>query len=123
MSKGECLIKPLGGTNMITKTINTLFKATEYGVWGISILGIFACFILAVVNFPLGILSSATFLAGLSLAIGLTFILLPEAFEFNHYLCHHRMPISIVFFIIAFVLMGGIYFMNGGFPALNLLFI
>lgn len=107
---------------MLTKTIDSLFIGIRYGVWVLGILGIIGSVILLVVNLSLGVPSALVFIASLFLSVGVALGLMPEMLVKGDFLSK-RYVIALVALILAIVIMGGVYFVSGGFPELNLLFI
>lgn len=107
---------------MLTKTIDSLFIGMRYGVWVLGILGIFGSVILLVVNLSLGVPSALVFIASLFLSVGVALGLMPEMLVKGDFLSK-RYVIALEALILAIVIMGGVYFVSGGFPELNLLFI
>lgn len=99
------------------KTIRGLFIGTKYGVLGLSALGIAGSVILFFMNVGIGMASAALCLAVLALCIGLVLILIPKE------MTRRELIISVACLIIAFAITGIIYYSNGGFPHMNLLFI
>lgn len=107
---------------LLDKTINSLFIGTRYLVWGMAILGIFASLALFVVNIPLGFLSATVFIATFALAIALSLLLAPQMLVNSWLTITSRLTIGLPSLLVALAVMGMIYYANGGFPALNLLF-
>ena len=72
----------------------------------------------------LGLPSAMVFVAAFLLAVGVTLLLLPEKFAKGKLADQKkRNTIGGVSLVIAVAIMGITYFVNGGFPELNLLFI
>lgn len=112
---------------MLTKTIDGLFIGTRYLVWVLGILGIVGSVILAAANISLGMSSVFVFIGTLLLSITLSLLLMPDALVkqkiLPEALMSKRFVISAVSAVLAAAVVGIIYFTNGGFPSLNLLFI
>lgn len=108
---------------MLLKTIDGLFVGTRYGAWGLGVLGIVGSIILVLANFTNGLASMMLFVAALSLSLGVSLILLPKWFIKGDLLQSKRFIIGGVAITIAAIVAGAIYFINGGFPPINLLFV
>lgn len=106
---------------MLTKTIDGLFIGTRYGVWALGVLGIIGSIVLTFVNFSMGIPSALTCVGALFLSIAVALALLPKQLVKGE-LLEKRFMIVAVASILAIAIVGIIYFTNGGFPELNLLF-
>jgi hypothetical protein len=110
---------------LLFNTIDSLFKSTRFGVWGLAVLGILASIGLAIVNVPLGLAAFGVCVATLFLSIGITLLLLPSYFEKK---LATRLPkkeqviIASLALGVALVVVALAYFSTGGFPELNLLF-
>lgn len=105
-------------------TIDGLFIGTRYLSWGIALVGIVGSIVLFFVNLSLGISSAMVFVAAFLLAVGVTLLLLPKAFA-KGLLSNAKMRYIVggAALLLATVIMGITYFVSGGFPELNLLFI
>lgn len=112
---------------MLLKTIDGLFIATRYVVWVLGLLGIIGSVILAFANFSLGFYSVLAFIAAFFLSIAVALLLMPGALAKKYLISEgfqsKRLVISVIAMIIAVALIGFVYFINGGFPDMNLLFI
>lgn len=102
--------------------IDGLFFGTRYLTWAIALLGIVGSVILLFVNIPLGIASAAVFLATFFLSMGVVLILLPNKLAKGKLEGNKKYYIGVVALVIAVAVMGVIWFTNGEFPALNLIF-
>lgn len=107
---------------MLETIINKLFDCTYYGSWILSVLGVFISIVLIAFNINLGIQSILTFVCTLLLAQGLTMILVPEQILVFENI-KSKNVIGCINILIAGIVFGVIYFMNGGFPPVNLIFI
>ncbi|MFC0233876.1 hypothetical protein ACFFIF_07720 [Vagococcus entomophilus] len=107
---------------MLFKTIDNLFVGTKYGVWGMSVLGIVFSVVLALANFGMGIGAVAIFIATFCLSISLMLLLLPKGLEKGKKINKYKYGTAILLGVIALSITGIVYFTNGGFPELNLLF-
>lgn len=103
-------------------TTDGLLAGTRYLAWGIALLGILGSIILLFVNIPLGIPSAAVFLATFFLAIGVVLLLMPKQLAKDKMEGKKKYIIGAVALIIAVAIMGIVWFSNGGFPAVNLIF-
>lgn len=79
--------------------------------------------ILFFANLSMGFASAMVFLATLLLSVALATLLLPKRLAKGMLAGRKRIVIGSIALILAVVVMGVIFFANGGFPALNLLFI
>lgn len=104
-------------------SIDGLLKGTRYLAWGIALLGIVGSVILFFANISLGMTSAAIFLATFFLAIGVTLLLLPKQLAKGILEGNKKYLIGTVALIVAFVVAGIVWFSNGGFPEVNLLFV
>lgn len=107
---------------MIGTIIDGIFKVTRYGVFGIAVLGILASVIMIFTNFALGFSSVLISVALLLVSIALTMLLMPKAIFKEYELDTKKIVISVVLLVIAAAIAGITYFVTGGFPALNLIF-
>lgn len=109
---------------MLEKTINGLFVFTRYLVWALGVLGIVGSAILAVCNFIMGLSAVLLFVSTFLLSVAVTLLLMPEALinKLPVSLIEKRFVISGVALVIATVITGVVYFTQGGFPELNLIF-
>lgn len=103
------------------ETIDGLFVGTRYLVWGLGVLGTIGSLILFVANLPLGLVTAATFLASFCLALAVALLLMPEKLAEGR--LEKKGAVSILLLVVAVALMGLIYLVCGGFPAVNLLFV
>lgn len=104
------------------ESIDGLFIGTRYLVWVLGVLGMIGSVLLFFVNIPLGFASAAVFLATFFLSIGVTLLLIPKKLSKGKLEGNKKSMIGIIALIIALVIMGLVWFINGGFPAINLLF-
>ncbi len=107
---------------MLTKTIDSLFIAMRYGIWGLGVLGLIVSVILAFINAMLGMNSVFVFVATFFLVITISLVFLPKGLVRNN-LWEKRFIIAIVTSVLAVMIMAIIYYLCGGFPELDLLFI
>lgn len=105
------------------KVIDGLFAATRYGVLGLSILGAVGSIILFFFNISMGVGAWLTVLALLALSVSVAMFLVPNIFVKNTIASKNRYVSASVLAVIAVVVMGIVYFVSGGFPELNLLFV
>lgn len=110
---------------LIFKVIDCLFIFTRYLCFSMGVAGILGSIILALCNISLGIYSVLLFLAAFLLSIAVTLLLMPEKIisKLPSALVEKRWVLSIVLLIVSTVLTGVIYFLCGGFPEMNLIFI
>lgn len=99
------------------KTINGLFIGTKYGVLGLSSVGILGSIILFFANMAIGMSSAILCIAALALCIALVIILMPKKMTIK------ESVIAVACLVVAFAITGIVYYSNGGFPHMNLLFI
>lgn len=99
-----------------------LLSGTRYLAWGIAVLGIIGSVVLFFANLSLGFASAAVFLASFFLAIGVVLLLMPKQLAKGKLEGTKKYIIGAVALIIALVIMGIVWFSNGGFPAINLIF-
>ena len=104
------------------ESIDGLLVATKYLAWAIALVGILGSVVLFVANLSLGFGSAVVFIASFLLSVGVTLLLLPKKFEKGK-LEGKKNVVGIVACVLASVIMGIVYFTNGGFPELNLLFV
>lgn len=106
---------------MLIKTIDGLFVGTRYGVWVLGILGIVGSVILILVNFTLGFPSTLLCVGALCLSITVATALFPKQL-IKGSLLEKRFILATITGVIAIAIVGIVYFTNGGFPELNLIF-
>lgn len=104
-------------------TIDYLLVGTKYLAWGIALVGIIGCAILFFANLSMGIAAAAVCLAALLLSVGVTLLLLPKQLAKGILAGNKRYAVGAIALALAVIVMGIAYFANGGFPAMNLLFI
>lgn len=111
---------------MLLKVIDGLFIGTRYGAWLIALLGIAGSLVLAVANVGAGFSAVLVCAGALLLSIAVTLLLMPKSlldgFLKNHLQGNQRFVIGAAGLVMAMVLVGGVYFANGGFPDMNLIF-
>ena len=105
------------------KTIDGLLIGTRYLCWGLGVLGMAGSVVLMAVNLSMGIGAVMTFAAALLLSIAVTLLLLPDQIAKGALKGNKRYIVGAVLLILATAVMGIVYFANGGFPALNLIFV
>lgn len=103
-------------------TTDGLLVGTRYLAWGIALLGIVGSVILFFANISLGFASAAVFLATFFLAIGVVLLLIPQQLAKGKLEGSRKYIIGAISLVIALVIMGIVWFSNGGFPAVNLIF-
>lgn len=103
-------------------SIDGLFSATRYLVWGLGVLGIIGSAVLIFVNIPMGIPAAASFIASLFLSIGVASTLLPEKLEKGKLKGSKKYLIGVSALVIAFIIIAVVWAMNGGLPEVNLIF-
>lgn len=103
--------------------IDGLLKGTKYLAWAIALVGIVGSIVLFVANLSLGFGSAVVFLASFLLAVGVTLLLLPKKFAKGKLEGNKKNFVGAVACVLAAAIMGIVYFANGGFPELNLLFV
>lgn len=108
---------------MLSKTIDGLFIATRYLVWVLGMLGIAGSVILAIANVSMGLYAVIVFIATFFLSIAITIALAPEKLALPQIITTKKWTIVALSTILAVVLTGLVYFTQGGFPELNLLFL
>lgn len=74
-------------------------------------------------NLSLGFGSAAVFITSFFLAVGVTLLLLPKQLAKGILESNKKYVVGAVSLVIATVVMGIVFFSNGGFPELNLLFV
>lgn len=106
--------------------IDGLLIGTKYLAWAIALVGILGSVVLFVANLSLGLGSAVVFLAAFFLAVGVTVALFPEKLatgKFEKLAGNKKYAVGGILCVIAAVIMGIVYYSNGGFPELNLLFV
>lgn len=108
----------------IFNIIDYLFVFIRYLCFGMGAVGIVGSVILALCNMSMGMNAVLLFVAAFLLSIALTLLLMPSKMveKLPSGLMDKRWTISIVALVVATALTGIIYFTNGGFPTLNLIF-
>lgn len=107
---------------MLTKTIDSLFIATRYGIWGLGVLGILISILLAFANVALGVPSILLCIGILLLSITISIGLLPKQLV-RYAILEKRFQIAFASGMLAVILVGVLYFTNNGFPALHFILI
>lgn len=106
------------------ESIDGLLVGTKYLCWAIGLVGIIGSVILFFCNLSLGFASAMVFVAALLLSVAVTLLLLPEKLAKGKLADQKkRVTIGTVLLVLAAAIMGIIYLVSGGFPALNLLLI
>jgi len=105
------------------ESIDGLLVGTRYLAWGIGVLGVIGSIILFIVNVPLGIGTAAVFIASFFLAVAVALLLLPKQLAKGKLKSNKKYIVGVVSLVIAIVVMGIVYLSNGGFPAVNLIFV
>lgn len=108
---------------ILVKTIDILFVAIRYGVWGMSILGIPLSIILCICNLTYGINAFLACLAALLICLALALILAPQVILKHDFLLSKRYILGTIFAILALISMGIAYLLGGALPVMNLLFL
>lgn len=103
--------------------IDGLLVGTKYLTWGIALAGIFGSVILLFANLSMGSGAVMVFVAAFLLSVGVTLLLMPKQLAKGKLESNRRFAAGGVAVSLAVIVMGITYFANGGFPALNLLFI
>lgn len=103
--------------------IDGLLVGTRYLAWILGVLGIIASAMLFVANLSLGIGTAAVFIAAFFCAVGVTLLLLPAGMSKGRFEGKEKYIAGCISLAIATVLMGILYFANGGLPEVNLLFV
>ena len=111
---------------MLEKTIDGLFVATGYLVWLLGVIGLVGSVILGFVNLSMGIPAVMLFVATFLVSIAASVALMPKAIIdkgiLPTVLTEKKVVITVVALIAATAIAGIVYFTNGGFPELNLIF-
>lgn len=111
---------------MLEKTIDGLLVGALYLAWGIGVVGLVGSVMLAIANFSMGLPAVMLFVATFLLSIAVSVALMPKAIADKNFLpkvlTEKKTVIAVVTLILAVVIAGIVYFSNGGFPALNLIF-
>ncbi|MGM9602713.1 MAG: hypothetical protein ACI3W5_14165 [Faecousia sp.] len=105
------------------ESIDGLLVGTKYLAWAIGLVGIVGSVILFFANLSMGFASAMVFIAALLLSVAVTLLLLPKKLAKGKLASNKRIVIGSVALALAVAIMGITYFSNGGFPALNLLFV
>ena len=100
-----------------------LLKGTRYLVWGIALAGIACSFVLFLANLPLGLAAACVFGAAFFLSIGVTLLLLPGKLAKGKLEGRKRYVVGAAALLVALVIIALVWFANGGFPIVNLLFV
>lgn len=106
--------------------IDGLLVGTKYLAWAIALVGIFGSVVLFVANLSLGLGSAVVFIASFLLSVSVTVALFPEKLatgKLEKLAGSKKYVVGVVLCVIAAAIMGIVYFSNGGFPELNLLFV
>ena len=105
--------------------IDMLFVFTRYLVWLLAVLCVPVSAVLAVVNLPIGFGSAVVFVAALLLGAGVAILLAPEQVKaaVPAFSGSKLKVAAVVCLLAATAAMGATYYLCGGFPALNLLFV
>lgn len=103
--------------------IDRLLVGTKYLAWAIALVGIAGSVILFIANLSLGLSSAVVFIASFFLSIGVTLLLLPKKLIKGKLEGNSKYVVGVVALVIAVVVMEIVWFINGGFPALNLIFV
>ena len=104
------------------KTIDGLLVGTRSLAWGLSLAVIAGSIVLLFANVGLGLGAAAVFIATLFLAIGLTLLLLPRQLAKGPLEGNKKYAAGAISAVIALAVIGLVYWTNGGFPAVNLIF-
>lgn len=105
------------------KIIDGLLVGTKYLAWGMGVLGIILSIVLFFANISLGFASAATFIAALLLSVAVTLLLWPTPFAKGVFGGKGKYIIGGICLALAVLVFAIVYFVSGGFPALNLLFV
>lgn len=105
------------------ESIDGLLVGTKYLAWAIALVGILGSVVLFVANLSLGLGSAVVFVASFLLAVGVTLLLLPKKLAKGKLEGNKRNIVGAVAIVLAAAIMGIVYFTNGGFPELNLIFV
>lgn len=103
--------------------IDGLLVGTRYLAWAVALVGIVGSVVLFFTNLSIGYASAAVFIASFFLSVGVTLVLLPKMFAKGKLKSNMKYAVGIVSIVVAAAVMGIIYFSNGGFPKLNLIFV
>ena len=103
-------------------SIDGLFSATRYLVWGLGVLGIIGSAVLIFVNIPMGLPAAASFIASLFLSIGVVFTLLPAKLEKGKVKGSKKYVAGVAALLVAFIIIAVVWAVNGGLPEVNLIF-
>lgn len=104
------------------KTVDGLLVGTKYLACGLALLGIVGSVVLFFANLGLGFGTAAVFIATLFLAVGATLLLLPKPLAKGKLEGKSRYIVGAVSVVISVAVMGVVYMIAGGFPAVNLIF-
>lgn len=104
------------------KCIDELLVGTKYLAWAIALVGIVGSIVLFFANLSIGFTSAAVFIASFFLAIGVTLVLLPKKLAKGKLGSNMKYVVGAVSIVVAAAVMGVIFFSNGGFLELNLIF-
>lgn len=104
------------------ESIDGLLVGTRYLAWAIALVGILGSIVLFVANLSLGFGSAVVFIASFLLSVGVTLLLLPQKFIKGKLEGNKKNVVGAAACILAAAIMGIVYFTNGGFPELNLIF-
>lgn len=104
-------------------TTDGLLTGTRYLAWILGLLGVIGSVILLFVNIPLGLSSAMVFAAAFFLSVAVTLLLMPLKLAKGKLKGYGRYIIGAVSLLIAIVVMFVVWNVNGGFPAVNLLFV
>lgn len=108
---------------MIFKVIDGLFVGTRYGAWLLGVLGIVGSLVLAVANLGVGFGAVLVCAGALLVSVAVSLLLVPQKLLKNRFEGNKRVLIGVAALVASMVLVGGVYFLNGGFPELNLIFV
>ena len=104
------------------KTIDGLLVGARYLAWGIGAVGIVASVVLFFANVSLGFASATVFVAALLLAVAVALLLWPKQLAKGPLEGRGKYVVGSVALAVAVLVAAVVYFVNGGFPELNLLF-
>lgn len=105
------------------KIIDNLLVGAKYLAWAIGLVGIIGSVVLFFANLSLGFVSAAVFIAAFLLSIAVTLLLLPKQLAKGFLSGKGKYIIGGIALVVATAVMGIVYAVCGGFPALNLLFV
>lgn len=105
------------------EVIDYLLIGIRYGSWVLGVIGIIGSVILGFANVSLGFGAVLIFVATLLLSITLTLLLAPSKLAAKYISNNRKFIVSGIAFVAALVITGIVYWTNGGFPELNLIFI